>query len=271
MPDRTTPDDRRRLAALVLILRGNPILRALFLLSRLELPAIDPGGRTLVIPYGSRNLVNGSALIELADISLSALDLLGRVRLVGGDGVTVDGLFGYRRVSYSDGLRIYSTATTLARPLLPGTTVRSLDAIGTGNTYDGVLVGADVGWRSGNWDLSVRATATPAELRADVNRLGAQTITFPDTRPRLTVAGGTYLRSSESGTFSDSGWTVISEVGLRATRTFGEHLALTLGTSLMYIPDAAVAYPQLPLGTDPDRGLAGGGPGPRRPGRCRRR
>ena len=25
----------------------------------------------------------------------------------------------------------------------------------------------------------------------------------------------------------------------------------------MYIPDAAVAYPQLPLGTDPDRGLAG--------------
>jgi hypothetical protein len=122
-----------------------------------------------------------------------------------------------------------------------------------------VLVGADVGWRSGNWEVCVRATATPAEYEADVNRLGAKTITFPDTRPRLTVAGGTYLRSDELGNFSTSGWTVLSEVGLRATRTFGEHIALTLGGSLMYIPDAAVAYPQLPIGQDPDRSLAGRG------------
>ena len=61
-----------------------------------------------------------------------------------GGRVTVDVPFGYRRVSFSDGLRIYSTATTLARPLLPGTTIRSLDAIGTGNSYDG-SVGADAG------------------------------------------------------------------------------------------------------------------------------
>jgi hypothetical protein len=27
----------------------------------------------------------------------------------------------------------------------------------------------------------------------------------------------------------------------------------------MYIPDAAVAYPQLPLGVDPDRSLSGRG------------
>ena len=157
-----------------------------------------------MIPYGSRNLVNGSALIELADISLSALDLLGRVRLVGVEGVTVDGLFGYRRVSYSDGLRIYSTATTLARPLLPGTTIRSLDAIGTGNTYDGVLVGADVGWRSGNWDVSVRATATPANPGRRQPPWGTDRH-LPRHPAALTVAGGTYLARPRAGPFRTPG------------------------------------------------------------------
>jgi hypothetical protein len=170
---------------------------------------------------------------------------------------TVDALVGYRRVYYTDALVIHTQATTLARPLLPGTTIRSVDAIGTQNTYDGMLVGADVGWRSGNWDLSLRATVTPAEYQADVSRVGAKTITFPDTRPRLTAAGGTYLRASDLGEFSASGWTVISEVGLRATRAFGEHVAVTLGTSLLYIPQDARAAPQLPLGVDPDRALPG--------------
>ena len=255
LPDRTAPDDPRRLA--LLAHSRDHVLRALFLLSRVGLPGVDAGGREVVIPYGSRDLVNGAALFELADQTFWALDLLGRGRLFRSDEWAVDALVGYRRVYYTDALAIHTQATTLARPLLPGTTVRSLDAIGTQNTYDGVLVGADVGWRSGNWDLSVRATVTPANNQADVSRVGAKTITFPDTRPRLTMAGGTYLRSDELGEFSASGWTVISEVGLRATRTFGEHVALTLGTTLMYIPDAARAAPQLPLGIDPDRALPG--------------
>jgi hypothetical protein len=119
-----------------------------------------------------------------------------------------------------------------------------------------LLVGAEVGWRAGAWDLSVRASATPAAYQADVTRLAAKAITFPDGR-RFAASGGTYLRSSELGEFSASGWTVISEIGLRATRTFGENVALTLGTSLLYIPDTARALPQLPLGIDPDRSLPG--------------
>jgi hypothetical protein len=232
------------------------LLRALSLLSRIGLPGIDAGGRDVVVPYGARDLVNGSARFELADQTFWALDLLGRGRLLQEDGLTVDGLVGYRRVYYTDALTIQTQATTLARPLLPGTVLRSVDAVGTQNTYDGLLVGAEVGWRAGAWDLSVRASATPAAYQADVTRLAAKAITFPDGR-RFAASGGTYLRSSDLGEFSASGWTVISEVGLRATRTFGENVALTLGTSLLYIPDTARALPQLPLGIDPDRSLPG--------------
>jgi Putative beta barrel porin-7 (BBP7) len=255
-PERGAQADPRLLEFLRRSRRDDRILRALFLLSRVGLPGVDERGREIVIPFGARDLVNGSAQFELADQTFWALDLLGRGRLVQSEGLTVDGLVGYRRVYYTDAVTIHTQATTLARPLLPGTVLRSADAVGTQNTYDGVLLGADVGWTSGNWALSVRATATPAHYQADVDRLAFKTITFPDRR-RLAVSGGTYLRSSDLGEFSASGWTVISEVGLRATRTFGENIAVTFGTSLLYIPDAARALPQLPLGIDPDRALPG--------------
>src|SRR5262245_31331312 len=232
------------------------LLRILFLLSRIGLPGIGAGGRDIVIPFGARDLVNGTSRFELADQTFWALDLLGRRRFYQADGLTVDGLLGYRRVYYSDGLAILSQAAAFGGPLLPGIVVGSVDAIRTHNTYDGVLVGADVGWRSGPWELSVRASVTPAAYEAEVNRAAARAVTFPDGSRRASP-GGTYLRSSELGDFSATGWTVISEVGLRATRTFGENVALTFGTTFLYIPETARALPQLPLGIDPDRALPG--------------
>jgi hypothetical protein len=232
------------------------LLRALFLLSRVGLSGIDAGGREVVIPSGARDLVNGTSRFELANQTFWALDLLGRRRFYQDDGLTVDGLLGYRRVYYSDGLAILSQAVSVGGPLLPGVVVGSVDAIRTRNTYDGVFLGADVGWRSGPWEVSVRASATPAAYQADVSRAAAKAVTFPDGSRRASP-GGTYLRSSDLGEFSASGWTVISEVGVRATRMIGENLGLTLGATLLYIPEAARALPQLPLGIDSERALPG--------------
>lgn len=234
--------------------RDDRLLRALFLLSRVGLPSIGADGREIVIPFGARDLVNGTSRFELADQTFWALDLLGRRRFYQDDGIAVDGLIGYRRVYYSDGLAILSQSVALGGPLLPGIVVGSVDAIRTRNTYDGVLLGADLGWRSGPWEVSVRASATPAAYEAEVSRVAARAVTFPDGSRRASP-GGTYLRSTDLGEFSASGWTVISEVGLRATRMFGENVALTLGATLLYIPDTARALPQLPLGIDPERAL----------------
>jgi Putative beta barrel porin-7 (BBP7) len=257
LPETRAQVDRQTLAFLHQH-RKDRDLRALRLLSRIGLPGIDANGREVVIPYGARDLANGSASFQLAQQTFWALDLLGKTRLFHEDGVTIDGLAGYRRVYYSDALSIQTDTVTLSRPLLPGTTLRSTDAIRTENTYDGALVGVDVGWTAGNWALSMRMTATLADYQADAERIGYKTITFPDGR-RFAASGGTYLRSADLGTYSASGWTVISEVGFRATRTFGEHVALTLGGTFMYVPEAARAAGQLPLGIDPSRGLSGRG------------
>jgi len=254
-PETIGPNDPRR-RALLFLDRRDPTLRALFLLSRVGLPAIDVGGREVVIPIGARDLVNGRARFELADQTFWALELLGRSRLYQEDGLTVDGLFGYRRVYYTDALAIRTQAAAVGGPLLSGTIFGSVDVIATQNTYDGVLVGADIGWRSGPWDLSVRATATPACYQAEVSRVAAKSVTFPDGSRRAT-AGGTYLRASDLGEFSATGWTVISDIGFRATRWFGNSVGLTFGASLLYIPETARALPQLPLGIDPDRALPG--------------
>jgi len=231
-------------------------LLALLLLRRLGLPAIDSGGRPIVIPYGNRNLANGSVNFDVAEQTFWALDLLGRCRLFDDGCLRVDGLVGYRRVSYQDTATVRSEVDTLARPLLPGTRLSSIDLIQTENTYDGALLGVEVEMTRGCWEFAVRPTITIAMYQSVVDRIGATTVTLPDLR-RLAFPGGTYLRSADLGTFSASGWTVIPEIALRATRACGENVRLTFGTSLLYLPEAARALPQLDIGLDPDRTLPG--------------
>lgn len=227
------------------------------LVRRLGLPGIDAAGRPVIVPLGRRDLVDGSARFEIADQTLWVLDLGGRARLFESGGLTADGLVGYRRVYYRDSLAVRSEVTTLAAPLLPGTRLRSVDLIQAENTYDGVLFGVDVAAQMGSWTVAVRPTATVAAYRSEVTRAGVTTVTFPDDRPRLGIAAGTYLRSSDLGTFTTTGWTILPEIGLRASRSLGESVRLTFGSSLLYIPEAARAAPQFEIGLDPARTLPG--------------
>jgi hypothetical protein len=232
-------------------------LRTLLLLRRFGLPAIDSLGRTIIVPFGRRDLANGSATFEIADQTLWIMDLGGRVRLFNSDGITADGLVGYRRVSYEDSMSIRSQSTTLAPPLLPGSLIQSVDMIQAENTYDGVLLGVDLALQTGSWTFAVRPTATIAAYRSEVIRAGATTVTFADDRPRLAVSGGTYLRAEDLGTFTTTGWTVLPEIGLRAARALGENVRLTFGTSLLYLPEVARTGPQIEIGLDPARTLPG--------------
>jgi hypothetical protein len=231
-------------------------LLALLLLRRIGLPAIDETGRQVVVPLGRRDLADGQVTFEIAEQTFWALDLLGRKRLVAFDGCTVDGLLGYRRIYYEDNLSVRSDVVTLSRPLLPGTRLTSIERIRTENTYDGALVGFDLETACGSWTFAIRPTATIAYLNADVTRNGATFVTLP-SRERISFAGGTYMRAEELGTFSTNQWTVIPEVALRATRTICSNVALTFGSSFVYLPQAARAAPQLDLGLDRDRTLPG--------------
>jgi Putative beta barrel porin-7 (BBP7) len=231
-------------------------LLALLLLRRIGLPAIDGLGRPVVIPFAARNLADGRVTFEVAGQTFWALDLLGRTPLVAGDGFRVDGLVGYRRLSYEDSLAVRADAVTLAPPLLPGARLTSIDRVRTENTYDGALLGVDLGVQSGAWAFAVRPTATVAYLNADVTRTGATVVTRPDGR-RARFDGGTYLRAADLGTFSECRWTVVPEVGLRATWAVAGNTHLSFGTSLLYLPVAARAAPQLDLGLDPARALPG--------------
>jgi hypothetical protein len=234
-------------------------LLALILLSKLGLPGITEDRREVVIPYGDRDLADGNITFEMADQNFWALDLIGRCHLYAESTVHVDGLLGYRHFYYQDRLAIHSEVTTLARPLLPGTFINSFDEVMTKNTYDGVFIGADLAANCGPWSFVIRPAVTIAYLQADVTRDGATTVTLPE-RTRLDFPGGTYLKNDDIGAFSTSGWTLLPEIGLRVTRSFGENVALVLGSTLLYFPEVAFAAPQLDLGLDPQRTL------PNRPG-----
>jgi hypothetical protein len=231
-------------------------LLALLLLRRLGVPALDDRGRQVVVPLGRRDLADAQVTFEIARQTFWALDLLGRTRLFDCDGLRVDGVAGYRRVYYEDNMSVRADVVTLARPLLPGTRLMSTELIRTENTYDGALVGVDLEAQCGSWTFAIRPTATIACLNAEVTRDATSIVSLP-SRERIGFAGGTYLRAADVGTFSTSQWTVIPEIGLRATCALTQCVGLTFGTSFIYLPEAARAAPQLDLGLDPDRTLPG--------------
>jgi hypothetical protein len=226
------------------------------LLRRLGVPGIDAAGRQVVIPIGNRDLVDANVQFDIAAKTYWMLDLLGRARLMECDCGRVDGLLGYRRISYADSLRVHTEVETLAPPLLPGTQISSFEQIRSFNYYDGALVGIDLSYDCCPWTLTARPTITIAQLNAIVRRESATFVTFPEGRFGV-IQGGSFISGVTLGDLATTSCTVIPELALSAARQCGEHCRLYFGTSMLYLPQAAFSSAQLQLGIDPNRAIAG--------------
>jgi Putative beta barrel porin-7 (BBP7) len=237
------------------LINRNPSPLGSMLLSRIGLPAIDPNGRQVVIPFVP-SAPAGRVTVEIADQELWILDLIGRDRFYETENFSIDGLAGYRRVFYRDSFTVRSDTVQHSPLLQAGTQVTSVDQITTENGYDGGLVGVELAAKYGSWSLTARPTATIAYLHADVFR-GGYTMANNPNLPQVQNYGGTYLRPEDIGTFTSHQWTVIPELTLQLTHSIGEHVRLSVGTSLMYLPVAARAADQIELGLDSDRVLPG--------------
>lgn len=233
----------------------HPVLVAL-LLRRLGVPGIDENGQPVVVPIGNRDLVDANMQLDIAAKTFCMFDVLGRARLMECDCCRVDGLLGYRRISYTDSLRVHTEVETLMRPLLPGTRISSFEQIRSFNYYDGVLFGLDLSYDCCPWTLSARPTATIAQLNAIVRREAATFVTFPDGRFGI-IQGGTFLSGLTLSDLATTSCTVIPELALSAARQCGDHCRLYFGTSMMYFPQAAFSSAQFQLGIDRNRAIAG--------------
>lgn len=226
------------------------------LLKRLGVPGIDANRREVVVPIGNRDLVDANMQFEIAAKTFCMFDLLGRARLMDCDGCRVDGLLGYRRISFTDYLRIHTEVETLAPPLLPGTQISSVEQIRSFNYYDGVLFGLDFSYDCGPWTLSARPTATLAQLNAIVRREAATFVTFPEGRFGI-IQGGAFVSGVTLGDLATTSCTLIPELALAASYQCCSCCRLYFGTSMLYFPQAAYSSAQLQLGIDPNRALAG--------------
>jgi hypothetical protein len=250
LDNRTPLRDRDRLE------RPDRPLLALLLLRRIGVPALDNLGRLVIVPFAARNFVDANVTVEVARQTFWVADAIGKKRVFDDGCVTVDGLLGYRRIYYEDTMQIRTQVTTLSPPLIPGLRLDSFDRVRGESTYDGALVGVDIGANIGPWTFALRPTATVAYMRADVIREGATTVTFPN-QSRIDIPSGTYLRSSDVGTYSTNRCIVIPELTVRASRYFCENFGITFGSSLMYIDRAARAAPNFEFGLNPERALPG--------------
>lgn len=250
LDNRTPQRERDRLQ------RPDRPLLMLLLLHRIGVPAFDNLRNLVIVPFSERNFANANVTIEIARQTFWVADAIGKKRVFDDGCVTVDGLLGYRRIYYEDTMQVHSQVTTLSPPLIPGLELNSFDRVRGETTYDGALVGVDIGGNVGPWAFALRPTATIAYMQADVIRAGATTVTFPD-QSRLNLPTGTYLRSSDLGTFSKNKCVVIPELTIRATRYLCDNFGITFGSSLMYLPETARAAPNFEFGLNPERTLPG--------------
>jgi hypothetical protein len=184
------------------------------------------------------------------------------------NGIRMYSLVGYRFYRYDESLRMQQNIIVTGDPLfVPGTTVFTNDNFSTRNQFHGI----DLGIRSqfditSNLSLEVVAKVAVGEMHRDIDIGGNQTSTVPGASP-VTRPGGFFALSSNSGSFAESDWRAIPEVGATLGWKIRPNIALRVGYSFIYFNAIARAADQLDTTVNPQLAPGVGVPvtGPQRP------
>jgi hypothetical protein len=205
------------------------------------------GGGTIIVPFGAANLVAGSLRFDLGDQTFLDLQGLGRLRLYGSECVSLDGLLGCRRLVYKETLGIQVQATALAAPLVAGSSVAAGASVESEAEFRGALIGFDWSAGFGGWEVGVRPSVTVARVENRVNRSAFARATAPGVGT-VDLVPGPLLLPGNLTRYTSSEWTALPEVDLRLARSFGEHVRLVFGASILVLPSMARATGQTDLG-----------------------
>jgi hypothetical protein len=178
--------------------------------------------------------VNVQAESELASFEFNRRHVLSSMR-----GQRVDFLVGYRYGNLNELLRIDQSSeyTSAQGPIISGTTVDLFDQFEADNQFHGAQIGLQFQRCSGatTWDAH-------AKIAFGVNRgettIDGQTTNFVPGGGSSTFAGGLLAQSTNIGTYDDSSFMVLPEIGLNLTTQVHRDMKLTIGYSLMVWSDA---------------------------------
>lgn len=193
-------------------------------------------------------VVDGSLNVS-SETSLHTSAITFRRALVRDVNYKIDYLLGYRFALLDDTISIRESTTSLSGATA-GTTIDLFDSFDTRNTFHGGEFGLEVKQRLGRF-WSCRCTARVALGGSQSRtRVMGQTKVFDGTT-MTTTAGGLLTQASNSGTFKDTNFNTVSEVGFTLHREITKNVAFTFGYNFLFWSDVMRASEQIDRSVNP--------------------
>jgi hypothetical protein len=192
--------------------------------------------------------VSGAGLTGAVDASvlqrLYGAEANARVAL-GGDGLCLSLLGGFRFLAEDEGLNLATDSTDLA-----GFRSRSAESFTAHNRFYGGQVGAVAGWRSGS-GLAVEVVGKIALGCTDevVNIHGTTVNSDPFTNTTVSAPVSLLAQGSNSGHHDRNEFAVVPEVGVKVGYQLSDQVTVTVGYSLLYLSALARPGEQIDLAT----------------------
>lgn len=151
----------------------------------------------------------------------------------------LDLLVGYRYGNLEEMLRIEQSSlyTAAEGPIIAGTTVGLFDDFQTENQFHGAQLGLHFQQRSATTTLDTYAKVGFGVNRAETTISGQTTNTVPGGGDS-TFEGGLLAQSTNIGSYDESQFMALPEIGFNLTTRVRRDMQLTIGYSLMYWSDA---------------------------------
>ncbi|HKB02874.1 MAG TPA: BBP7 family outer membrane beta-barrel protein, partial [Gemmataceae bacterium] len=195
--------------------------------------------------------LSGRSAVDSESSHFCALDLAFRKEICCDGCGRLDGLVGYRCLSYADSVRTLEDLHPTAAPFTPGSRIGLADEFLASNQFHGLLLGLAGEYRMDGWYAEARAAVSVGQTSHRVTIAGATQIEAPPAAP-IVFPGGLLAATSNAGSFSGSDWVVVPEASLRIGYRVTESCRVFVGYSCLYWPKVARAAEQIDPALNPD-------------------
>ncbi len=148
----------------------------------------------------------------------------------------LDALVGYRALTFSDSLNIYSNLTSInldnSNFVAVGTTVNSTDMFKTSNTFNGFETGFAGEYNTGNFSFQTTFRIALGMNQSSANVSGSTQVFVPGTDV-INSVGGLYALSSNIGNVGNKAVSVIPQLNTRAGYMLTDSLKASLGYNFL--------------------------------------
>lgn len=157
----------------------------------------------------------------------------------------VDMISGFRYFSVDDDISIRENLTVLGNgPVTPGTNFLVDDFFQTENDFYGYDIGAIGSMYKGRWSFDVRGRIALGAMYQQVNINGSTVVSVPGGTTN-TAVGGLLTQPTNIGSYDDTKFAVIPEIGFNLGYRVTDCLRIFGGYSFLYISSVARAGDQI--------------------------